>query len=113
MANNYAVPQKRKRVIIICTRKDLGIMPADLYPKEITPKEDTQVTAWETMGDLETVECSDTARYADCHESDAVKFFKKKISYAEYVEGRTTIGETVTEKGTIIADKSGQLSFLV
>ena len=88
-------------------------MPADLYPKEITPKEDTQVTAWETMGDLETVECSDTARYADCHESDAVKFFKKKISYAEYVEGRTTIGETVTEKGTIIADKSGQLSLHV
>ena len=98
MANDYAIPQRRKRVIIICTRKDLDIMPADLYPKEITPEEHTQVTAWETIGDLETVECSDTARYADCNESDILKFFKMKISYGEYVEERTLVKDTVIEK---------------
>lgn len=89
MANEYAVPQRRKRVIIICTRKDLDITPAELYPEEIMRDEKSQVTALETIGDLETVECSDTAKYADCRETDILKFFKKKITFEEYVKGRT------------------------
>lgn len=113
MANNYAVPQKRKRVIIICTRKDLDITPADLYPKKITLDEQTQVTALETIGDLETVECSDSARYVDCHESDILRFFKKKISYDDYVKGRTPDEDEKRDKGTLIADKSGQLTFFI
>ena len=90
MANDYAVPQKRKRVIIICTRNDLGIEPSKLYPEAITVEEDRQVTAGETIGDLEQVECSDTAEYIHGKENDILQFLKGKISYEAYVEGRTT-----------------------
>lgn len=88
LASDYAVPQRRKRVIIICTRTDLNINPADLYPETITENDDEQVTAKETIFDLETVECREDARYAEGEESDILKFFKGKISYEEYVTGR-------------------------
>ena len=90
MANDYAVPQKRKRVIIICTRNDLNISPAELYPEEITSDASSQVTARETISDLESVICSDTAEYVESEESDILRFFKGKISYEEYVKGRTS-----------------------
>ena len=96
MANDYAVPQKRKRVIIICTRIDLSIMPAELYPEVITPQEEFQVSAKETIGDLENVKCSNTAEYAEGEESDIIQFFKGKISYEEYIKARIS---THPEKG--------------
>lgn len=89
MANEYAIAQKRKRVIIICTRNDLNISPSTLFPMAITLDPDKQVTAWETIGDLETVECNDKANYIVTDETDILKFFKGKLSYAEYVDGRT------------------------
>ena len=89
MASDYAVPQKRKRVIIICTRNDIAISPGELFPTQITVDESCQVTARETIADLETVPCDDTARYVDFDESDILKFFKGKISYEEYVNLKT------------------------
>lgn len=106
MANNYAVPQKRKRIVIICTRKDLRITPAELYPKEITRDERMQVTALETIGDLETVECSDTAKYVNFFESDIVRFFKKKISYEEFLKGRALDKMDSAKKMTLLTDES-------
>ena len=113
MSNEYAVPQKRKRVILICTRNDLGINPEELYPKPITVSSEKQVTARETIADLENVECTETASYADCEESDILKFFKGKLSYKEYVEGRTQLTVETGELGNIVADQNGQLSFLI
>lgn len=89
MASDYGVPQKRKRVIIICTRTDLEILPGELFPRAITVKDEQQVTARETIADLENVECSETARYINCEESDILQFFKGKISYEEYVQKKT------------------------
>lgn len=89
MASDYAVPQKRKRVIIICTRNDIAISPGELFPIQITVDESCQVTARETIADLEKVPCDDTARYVDFDESDILKFFKSKISYEEYVNLKT------------------------
>lgn len=106
LASEYAVPQKRRRVIIICTRNDLGINPADLYPIAITDKEDEQVTAKETIFDLETVECTEDAKYIESQESDIVQFFKKKISYEEYVTNRS---KNKTERKSIEEDSNGQL----
>lgn len=86
IATNYAVPQKRKRVIIICVRKDLKVSPRDLYPDTLTFEEKNQITAKETISDLENVECTESAKYANVKESDILKFFKGKISYKEYIE---------------------------
>ena len=46
MANHYGAPQRRKRVIILCTRKDLSVLPTDLFPGYITPNLDRQTTAY-------------------------------------------------------------------
>lgn len=113
MANDYAVPQKRKRVIIICTRNDLNISPAELYPDAITEEAESQVTARETISDLETVMCGETAQYVETKESDILRFFKGKISYEEYVCGRTPIKKDEPEVGGLIADENGQLTLVV
>lgn len=108
MASDYAVPQKRKRVIIICTRNDIAISPGELFPKPITVDESRQVTARETIADLENVSCDDSAKYVDFDESDILKFFKGKISYEEYVNLKTP---EETEKKEI-EKQYEQLSFL-
>ena len=113
MANDYAVPQKRKRVIIICTRKDLGIEPSELYPQKITGEDSQQVTARETIGDLEKVDCSDTAEYVIGEESDVLQFLKGKISYEDYVKGRTTQKLLKKTIGDLIVDNNGQLAFCI
>lgn len=89
MASDYAVPQKRKRVIIICTRNDISVSPAELFPNPITVDDASQVTARETIADLESVRCDDNARYIDFDESNILEFFKGKISYEEYVDLKT------------------------
>lgn len=86
LASEYGVPQKRKRVIIICTRNDLGISPDLLYPEPITKDEKTQITARDTISDLENVECGEEAKYSDVDESVILKLFKGKITYKEYVD---------------------------
>lgn len=85
-ANNYAVPQRRKRVIILCTRKDIGVLPSEIFPKEITPNEDSQITAYETIFDLEQIPCSETAKYCSIYESEFTKYLKKKISIDTYFD---------------------------
>lgn len=97
LASNFAVPQKRKRVIIICTRNDIAVTPGELFPKPITLDESSQVTARETISDLETVPCDDSAKYVDGYSSDILEFFKNHITYEEYVMLKAVDIE-VTEK---------------
>ena len=83
-ANNYAVPQRRKRVIILCTRKDMDILPSDIFPEEITG-EKTQISAYETIGDLENIECSENAKYENTSSSTIIDYFKGKIDAEKYI----------------------------
>ena len=85
LASDYAVPQRRKRVIIICTRKDIGINPCELFPTPITTDNDKQITARDTISDLEEVRCDEFAKYLKSDESEILKFFKGIISYEEYI----------------------------
>ncbi|AVP66355.1 hypothetical protein C3B64_19865 [Clostridium botulinum] len=85
MASDYAVPQKRKRVIIICTRKDISILPESLFPNKITEDTENQVTAFDTIYDLEKINCSKNALYDNTKESNFVKMLKEKISYEQYI----------------------------
>ena len=85
MASHYAVPQRRKRVIILCTRKDLDIKPADIFPCEVTPNSNQQISAYETIFDLEQVECSETAMYSSDYKSNILKFLKDEILAEEYI----------------------------
>ena len=73
MASNYGVPQKRKRVIIIGVKEELGILPEELYPIPTTLEEKNQVTAFEAIADLEKIECIENAKYNDCKISNYIK----------------------------------------
>lgn len=110
MANDYGVPQKRKRVIIICTKNDLSIMPRELFPSAITVEDERQVTARDTIVDLENVECSETAQYIDCEESDILQFFKGKISYEEYVLKKTPSPKVKSYMQSHMEEEFGQLT---
>lgn len=63
-AHKYGVPQKRKRVIIICVKNDLEIEPFELFPKELTPNEGDFITAKDAISDLENIDCSENATYS-------------------------------------------------
>lgn len=85
VATNYGVPQKRKRVIILCTRKDINIMPSDLYPDTITPLAQQQISAYDTIYDLESVVCDDHAMYVNNdNESLILQYFKDEITIEDY-----------------------------
>ena len=105
VASDYAVPQKRKRVIIICVRDDLRITPSQLYPEQITSNPAQQLTAWETIYDLESVPCGETAKYDKEPLSDIAQFFRGEITYYEYIQCHTA--EDL--KKTISQTQSGQL----
>lgn len=83
-ANDYGVPQRRKRVIILCTRKDIGVLPSDIFPKAITPNLESQVSAYETIYDLEQVECEENAEYGSSYSSNIIRYFKGEIGPDEY-----------------------------
>ncbi len=97
MTSDYAVPQKRKRVIIICTRNDMEVTPGELFPEPITSEESNQVTARDTIADLETLPCDDNAKYVEGYSSDILEFFKGHITYEEYVSLKSPDSED-TEK---------------
>lgn len=86
IASDFGVPQKRKRVIIFCTRKDLSITPKDLVPKPFTLNEYQQINVFDTIYDLEKVECGENAKYHSQYESTMIKFLKNKISADDFVQ---------------------------
>lgn len=83
-ANEYGVPQKRKRVIILCTRRDLGIKPCSLYPSPTTLCEEQQVTAYETIYDLEKIACDENVIYKSDYSSALIQFFRGQIDAEQY-----------------------------
>lgn len=97
LANHYGAPQRRKRVIILCTRKDIGVLPKDIYPAPITPNDDRQVTAYETIHDLENVECSEEAKYTSKYTSPFLQFLKGSLKADEYIT-------EVTDERGILSD---------
>lgn len=84
MASHYGVPQKRKRVIILCVRKDLLLNPSEIFPNEVTPNVDKQISAYETIYDLDGVECGDNPKYNSDYTSDILRVLKGKESIESY-----------------------------
>lgn len=51
--SDYAVPQKRKRVIIIGVLNKLKVDPVELFPEKITESENDKITTFDAIIDLE------------------------------------------------------------
>ncbi len=89
LANQYGVPQRRKRVILLCTHKDLPVMPGELFPEPVTPNMDRQVTAYETIYDLEKVACSEQAKYNSTYTSPMLRYLKGETGVEAYLKSVT------------------------
>lgn len=83
-AHKYGVPQKRKRVIIICVDKSFEFEPAELFPNETTPSDSETITVWDAIGDLEKIPCSETAKY--CNDSTRHAFVDEMMGYRPFGE---------------------------
>lgn len=77
LASNYGVPQKRKRVIIICVRNDIEVLPQELFPVPTTPTENEQITAYDAISDLESIECGENVKYNNNKISNYIKTLKE------------------------------------
>lgn len=103
--NLYGVPQKRKRVIIICTQKEMQYSPSDLYPKPITKNEQDQTSAFDAIGDLELIECSDNAQRPKKPHSIYTKWVYEEISTSDFIS-------TVTIAASNKKHEPEQLNFI-
>jgi len=90
-ANEYGVPQKRKRVIIIGTRNDLKMDPEMLFPGKTTPEPLEQVTVKDAIEDLLNIECLEESYY---------KTIPKNNNYIRYMRGIIPVGKLRTSKQT-------------
>jgi DNA-cytosine methyltransferase len=81
-AHKYAVPQKRKRVIIMCVRNDMNIGASDLFQPEISGNEDNQIPAYDAISDFEKIPCSEDAKYYD--DSPLSNFAEEMMGYRKF-----------------------------
>lgn len=115
LASEYGVPQKRKRVIIICTRNDLNILPEKLFPSKTTETNELQVTAKDAIYDLASSECSEDAFYCDV-ELDKLSKYARKMRNYQAIDNKPddTLLEVATsrEQWNELLDIPVQLKFL-
>lgn len=84
--SDYGVPQKRKRVIIIGVKNELGIDPKELFPKPTTTELENKTTVREAIYDLEQVPLDEKSYYRKCECSRYVKMLKLEESIDDFIE---------------------------
>lgn len=83
--SDYGIPQKRKRVIIIGARNDLGISPCILFPNPCTTGIGEKVSVFEAIGDLEEVPLDEKSFYTNKDISNYAKVLKGNIITDDYL----------------------------
>lgn len=110
IASDYAVPQKRKRLIIIGVRKDLKFSPRDIFP---TQKYNRETTSLEAIGDLENVICSESSIYLDSDNNSLyIKAMKGEITIDEYLRSKSFDVEEEIHSNEATNIRSDQLLLL-
>lgn len=84
LCDEYAVPQKRKRVIIIGVRNDIKIEPNDLFPASLTQK--YFLTVWDAISNIENIEHNTLLRTP-----------KSKSLYQSYLQNEISLSQYINE----------------
>lgn len=82
--NEYAVPQKRKRVIILGVRNDIKLKPNDLYPASSTQKH--SITVSDAISNIENIE-----------NNTIVKTPKSNSLYQRYLQNEINLPHYIRE----------------
>lgn len=82
MASQYCVPQRRKRLILIGVKNELGILAEEMFPYEIIINRADEVPSYDVLHDLEEVECGLNSKYT---------FNNEKSSYIKYLQGDISV----------------------
>ena len=82
--NEFGIPQKRKRIIIIGVRNDLNINPNDLFPNPLFLEK--QITVYDAINDLRNCDFDNNAFYKIKDNSYYVKYLQHTISFEEFIE---------------------------
>ena len=78
--NEFLIPQKRNRVLIIGVRNDINCSPKSLFPKPLVKEEIYQTTVKDAIKDVFTVSNSYTSLFN--------QLMKRKISFEEFIQER-------------------------
>ena len=121
LASEYGVPQKRNRVIIICTREGLDINPEYLFPEKLIPNAEDQVTARDAIFDLEDVPCTPEAVYLEQDNLSSyakemrgiIKYSSSNDKYVLSDNNRLIITNIDDGKNTNIIKEYEQLKFII
>lgn len=81
--DDYGIPQKRERVIIIGVRKDIDINPSNLFPEKLTIN--NKITAKDTIKDLENIPMNEEAIYKSTYKSRYIDYLMNNISAKTYL----------------------------
>lgn len=84
--SNYGIPQKRKRVIIIGVRKDLGLSPDTLFPDTNTTEDVDKISVKDAIYDLEDVKTDKNSYYTSDPTSMYSKLLRGSIAASEYID---------------------------
>lgn len=84
--NEYGIPQKRNRVIIVGIRNDLNIEPLELFPEPIITLEDNQITVFEAIGNLLDITINSDVEIVDNYNSTYEELMGGIINESEFLE---------------------------
>jgi len=86
--NEYGVPQRRKRVILVAIDKNVkGTAPIDIFPKPIISELENQVTVREAIYDLKELKNhGKNETIISDYQSEYIKLMTKKINAEEYLK---------------------------
>lgn len=106
--SDYGIPQKRKRVIIIGVRNDLGVSPLNLFPSPRTTEIGEKISVFESMGDLEEVPLDEKSFYTNKDISNYTKVLKGNMDPDDYL---IKLGNDCNQILDVRPSKQIQLSF--
>lgn len=104
LASDYGVPQNRERVIIIGTRKDLGLVPKHPLPKP----SDHKITVDEAISDLPQIEARQGAEVMEYHTDPQNDYQKQMRGTMRYVTNHIAMNHTPRLIERFKAIKPGQ-----
>lgn len=102
--SEFAIPQKRKRVIVIGVRKDLSIAPGIFFPEKVTPTEKSKITIRNAIKDIEDISF-ETRHYIHQeikHPSSYIKAMRKEITFKQYFDSFQLFNPKISEQLSLL-----------